>query len=182
MPVDEASLVKEARQGDEEAFITLYSRYRSAVFRFAWRMTGSISVAEDVTQECFLTLVRGSAYDAGRARLQTWLFGIARHMVFRYLRIAGRETEEQAEAPAPLDTLEDLLAAERSELVRRAIESLPAMQREAIILFEYEDLPLDQIAAITGADVGAVKARLQRARESLRRRLEPVLRKGVVHE
>jgi hypothetical protein len=78
MPADEAHLVKEARGGNEVAFVTLYGRHRAALFRFAWRMTGSLPVAEDVTQECFLALLRGSAFEAGRARLQTYLFGIAR--------------------------------------------------------------------------------------------------------
>lgn len=73
------------------------------------------------------------------------------------------------------DVLDGLLAAERSELVREAIASLPPLQREAVILFEYEGLSLENIASVAGAEVGAIKARLQRARESLRKRLEPVL-------
>jgi RNA polymerase sigma-70 factor (ECF subfamily) len=71
--------------------------------------------------------------------------------------------------------LHNLLTAERAELVRQAISTLPALQREALVLFEYEELPLDTIATIAGADVGAIKARLRRARESLRRRLAPLL-------
>jgi RNA polymerase sigma-70 factor (ECF subfamily) len=138
-------------------------------------MTGSVAAAEGVTQECFLALARGSAFDGARAPLQAYLFGIARHLVFRQLRISGREEEEPAEAAAPLDMLDNLLASERSELVRHAIASLPALQREAVILFEYEELPLENIATITGADVGAIKARIARARESLRKRLKPLL-------
>lgn len=179
MQADDASLVKEARAGNEAAFVTLYSRHRAPVFRFAWRMTGSIEAAEDATQECFLTLARGSAFDAGRGSLQTYLFGIARHAVWRHLRIYEREAEELEETAAPPDMLANLLVAERLEIVRQAIASLPALQREAIILFEYEELSLDNIAAITGAEVGAVKARLSRARESLRKRLEPLLFHGT---
>jgi RNA polymerase sigma factor (sigma-70 family) len=63
--------------------------------------------------------------------------------------------------------------------VRQAIAGLPPLQREAIILFEYEELPLEAIATITGADLGAVKGRLRRARESLRKRLEPLLFHGT---
>lgn len=142
-------------------------------------MTGSIEAAQDITQECFLALVRGSGFDAGRGSLQTYLFGIARHLVFRYLRIGEREAEEVADSAGTMDVLGELLSAERSELVRRAIADLPALQREAIVLFEYEDLPLEAIAAIAGAEVGAVKARLSRARESLRKRLEPVLSRNA---
>ena len=77
------------------------------------------------------TGTRGSGFDAGRGRLQTYLFGIARYVVFRHLRISGREAEELTEAAGPQDVLGDLLSAERSELVRRAIQDLPALQREA---------------------------------------------------
>lgn len=178
MPADEATLLQEARRGNEAAFASLYTLYRTGLFGFAWRMTGSTQTAEDVTQECFLALADGSRFDPQRGRLQAYLFGIARHMVFRHLKVSGREADELSECAAPEDVVEDLLAAERSELVRGAIASLPALQREAIVLFEYEELPLDAIAAITGADVGAVKARLSRARQSLRKRLEPVLFPG----
>jgi hypothetical protein len=70
--VNEASLVNEARRGSREAFVTLYKRYGTPLFRFAWRMTASMTAAEDVTQECFLALVRGSAFDGSRASLQTY--------------------------------------------------------------------------------------------------------------
>lgn len=178
MPADEDRLFREARRGDQAAFTSLYTRYRTGLFGFAWRMTGSTQTAEDVTQECFLALAHGSRFDPRRGRLQAYLFGIARHIVFRHLKISGREADEPAEWAAPEDVVEDLLLAERSELVRRAIESLPSLQREAVILFEYEELPLDEIATITGAEVGAIKARLSRARQSLRKRLAPLLFPG----
>jgi len=63
--------------------------------------------------------------------------------------------------------------------VRRAVEELPPLQREAFVLFEYEELPLAEIAAIVGADAGAVKARLHRARQHLKRRLAPYLKSNV---
>jgi len=138
-------------------------------------MTGSIEAAEDVTQECFLVLVRGTAFDSQRAALGTYLFGVARNLVFRRLRVSTRETEGLSETPDPTETLDAILALERSELVQRAIATLPPLQREAIILFEYEELPLENIATVTGAQVGAIKARLQRARDSLRKQLAPVL-------
>ena len=175
MVTDEAKLLDRAVRGDEQAFLALYVRHRVPVLRFAWRMTGSVAVAEDVAQECFLSLVRGSHYREDRGQLRTYLLGIARHLVFRHLRMSERETEEHFERVAGPDVLDALLNAERSEMVRQAIASLPAVQREAIVLFEYEQLALEEIAAITGAEVGAIKGRLRRARESLRKRLEPLL-------
>jgi RNA polymerase sigma-70 factor (ECF subfamily) len=178
LPTDsiaDADLARDARQGSEQAFLTIYHRHRSAVFQFAWRLTGSRAAAEDVTQECFLALVRGVAFDGGRATLRTYLFGIARNLVLRRLRISEREAEEAAEAVAPIDVLGDLLAAERLELVTRAVAELPLLQREAIILFTFEEFSLEEIAAIAGVDAGAVKSRLHRARESLRAALRPLL-------
>jgi RNA polymerase sigma factor (sigma-70 family) len=128
-----------------------------------------------VTQECFLTLIRGAPFDAGRGDLRSYLFGIARNLVFRRLRISGREGEEPADAPASVDMLADMLQAERSELVAAAIAQLPVLQREAIVLFTFEELPLEEIAKITGVDPGAVKSRLHRARQALRAALAPLL-------
>jgi RNA polymerase sigma-70 factor (ECF subfamily) len=171
----ESDLVRDARRGDEQAFLALYHRHRSPVFKFAWRLTGSQAEAEDIAQECFLAMVRGAAFDANRGTLRTYLFGIARNLVFRQLRIAGREAEESADAVAPIDVMGDLLAAERSELVAGAVARLPLLQREALVLFTFEQLPLDEIARITAVDAGAVKSRLHRARESLRAALAPFL-------
>jgi RNA polymerase sigma-70 factor (ECF subfamily) len=173
--MSEADLVREARQGGEKAFLAIYHRHRSSVFQFAWRLTGSQSVAEDVTQECFLALVRGTAFDADRGGLRTYLFGIARNLMLRRLRVAEREAEEAGEAAAPIDVLGKLLEAERSELLAGAIAKLPMLQREAIVLFTFEELPLEEIAKITGVDAGTVKSRLHRARESLRSALAPLL-------
>ncbi len=171
----EADLLRQARHGDEPAFLAVYHTHRSAVFKFAWRLTGSRATADDVTQGCFLALMRGAAFDAERGGLRTYLFGIARHLVLRRLRLSGRETEEAADAPAPVDVLADLLHAERSEMVARAMARLPILQREAIVLFTFEELSLEEIAKITGTDAGAVKSRLYRARESLRTALAPLL-------
>jgi RNA polymerase sigma-70 factor (ECF subfamily) len=107
--------------------------------------------------------------------LRTYLFGIVRNLVLRRLRTSEREAEAAADAPARVDVLGDLLAAERSELVAAAMAQLPMLQREAVVLFTFEELSLEEIAKITGVDAGAVKSRLHRARESLRTALAPLL-------
>jgi RNA polymerase sigma-70 factor (ECF subfamily) len=122
-----------------------------------------------------MALMRGAAFDAERGGLRTYLFGIARNLVLRRLRISEREAEIAADATARVDVLGDLLEAERSELVAAAMAQLPMLQREAIALFTFEELSLEEIAKITGADAGAVKSRLHRARESLRTALAPLL-------
>ena len=178
----DASLMERARRGDEAAFNDLYQRYRRPVFQFAWRMTGSETAAEDVTQESFLALLDGANYDPAAGGLRVYLFGIARYRAMRRIRAAEREAPELPEIPAPFDTLGAVLADERASLVEQAVASLPVAQREALILFEYEGLSMEEIARATGSESGAVKARLFRARESLRRKLAPLLAASAVRE
>ena len=171
----DSGLLTAARHGDESSILTLYRRYRTPLFRFAWRLTGSVATAEDVLQECFLALLQGDSFDVDRGSLRAYLFGIARNLALKRMRLSERESEELEDTAADLDPLEDLLSAERSEVVARAVLALPHLQREAIVLFEYEELSLEEIAAIAGIEAGAVKARLHRARETLRRRLAPLI-------
>jgi RNA polymerase sigma-70 factor, ECF subfamily len=174
-PSAEGDLVREARRGKEQAFLAVYYRHRSAVFQFAWRLTGSRSAAEDITQECFLALVCGAAFDSARGSLRTYLFGIVRNLAMRHFRISEREAEETADSAAPIDVLGDIIAAERSSHVAEAVAQLPILQREAIILFTFEELSLEEIAKTAGVDVSVIKARLHRARESLRKALSRLL-------
>src|SRR6266542_6610022 len=77
-------LVTLLRAGDEIAFVTLYRRRQGGIYRFALRMSGSESIAEDVTQEVFMHLMRGNGnFDATRGSIQAYLFGIARNQVLR---------------------------------------------------------------------------------------------------
>jgi RNA polymerase sigma-70 factor (ECF subfamily) len=172
-------LLKQAGEGDEAAFLELYRRHREPIYRFAYRLLGEVDIAEDVTHDCFLGLIRKPGnFRPERASLRTYLFAAARNLALKHFRSTGRETglDDIAEEPqisprhGPLrKLLDEELAAE----VRRAIFSLPPLQREALILFEYQHLSLKEIVEITGADVGAVKGRLYRARERLKVLLRP---------
>ena len=85
-------LLKRASRGDEAAFLLLYERHREAVFRFAYRMLGDSAQAEDITQECFLSLVRRpDSFDETRAKLRTYLLGATRNLSLKSLRRKGRK-------------------------------------------------------------------------------------------
>jgi RNA polymerase sigma-70 factor, ECF subfamily len=175
-------LLEKAGDGDQAAFLELYDRYREPIFRFAYRLLGSVEIAEDVTHDCFLSLIRKPQnYRPERASLKTYLYAAARNLALKHFRDQGRETgmeevsEEPREAPSR-GPLRRLLDEELATQVREAIFSLPPLQREALILFEYEGLSLNEVAEIAGTDAGAVKARLYRAREGLRRILSPYLK------
>jgi RNA polymerase sigma-70 factor, ECF subfamily len=175
-------LLKDASRGDEAAFLVLYQRHRDAVYRFAYRLTGSVLAAEDVTHDCFLSLIKSPAnFDPSRAELRTYLFAAARNLSFKHLRPSGAEVtlEELTAEPKGPDReqpLRQLLDEELSAQVQKAVASLPPLQREALVLFEYEELSLAEIALITGTETGVVKSRLHRARVKLRQLLAPYLR------
>jgi len=159
-------LLAQASRGDEAAFLALYEHHRDPVFRFAYRLLGSVELAEDIAHDCFLSLLRKpEGFDPARASLRTYLLAAARNLAMKHFRgLRGSDAlEDLAEEPVlaeSLGPLRQLLDEELSVVVRRAIEDLPPLQREAIVLFEYEELMLSEIAAIVGTDVGTVKARL----------------------
>ena len=160
-------------------FRDAFQAHKDVLFRFAYRMTGSMETAEDVVQDCFMTLWRKpEAYHRDLGALRSFLLGIARNLILKRWR-DGRPQEaldEDALVSAPLDVLER----ERGEAVAKAVAQLPLFQREVLVLAEYEEMPLEQIAHATGAGLAAVKSRLHRARQNLRRMLAPLLEtKGV---
>jgi RNA polymerase sigma-70 factor (ECF subfamily) len=174
-------LLQKSVEGDQAAFLELYDRYRQPIFRFAYRLLGSVEIAEDVTHDCFLSLIRKPEnFRPERASLKTYLYAAARNLALKHFRNQGRETgmDEVAEEPRESPRrgpLRRLLDEELATQVRDAVLSLPPMQREALVLFEYEGLSLSEVAEIAGTDVGAIKARLYRAREGLRRFLRPYI-------
>jgi RNA polymerase sigma-70 factor (ECF subfamily) len=182
---EDATLLGRAGQGDESAFLLLYERHRTPVFRFACRMLGSAGQAEDVTQECFLAILRRpEGYQPDRASLRTYLCAIARNLALKQLKRQGQETATddppEPSAQGERDPLRRVIEEEAAEAVRHAVGALPPLQREVVVLFEYEDMTLAETAAVCGIDVGTVKSRRHRARGRLRRALAPLLGAGTL--
>lgn len=144
-------------------------------------MTGGAGqAAEDLVHDCFVELLRGKVpfrYGDRRA----YLFGVVR-MLFRR-RYAREEwgLDGLAELPAlDPEQLAGVETAERGAAVARAITALPPLQREALVLLEYEELSLEEIAQVAEVEVGTIKARLHRARENMRRQLAPLLERSRI--
>jgi RNA polymerase sigma-70 factor (ECF subfamily) len=147
-----------------------FDQYHRAVHDFAYRLTRRTDVAEDVVQECFLAFVRApERYDPGRGTMKTYLFSIARNLTLKHYR-DHREEDPFDEEHAPL-VLDPRAAMDVSSAVAAAVACLPALQQEALVLFEYSGSTLEEIAHIVGADIGTVKSRLHRGRARLRRLL-----------
>lgn len=111
-------------------------------------------------------------FDAARGSIRAFLMGVARNTILKRWRTESRwdVLEEDAMIGDPVD----LARLEISDAVAEAVQALPALQREALILAEYEDMKLEDIAQAVDAELTAVKARLHRARENLRRTLSPL--------
>jgi RNA polymerase sigma-70 factor (ECF subfamily) len=182
--VTDERLLEQAASGNTEAFQILYERYRGPIFRFAYRLLGSVEAAEDVAHDCFLSLIKEPGrFDSTRASLRTYLYASARNQAAKRYQNLGRETgiEELPGEPQVSERQGPMALVLNEELggeIERAIASLPPPQREALVLFEYEDLSLAEIAAIVGADSNTVKVRVFRAREKLRARLDQYFRIG----
>ena len=174
-------LLRLSLEGDESAFATLYRRRQASLYRFALQMCGSESVAEDVTQEVFMALLREAhRFDPARGALASFLYGVARNQVLRRLEkerafvALGDEPDERSDA-ARLTTGEDPLAelarGERVETVRQAVLALPLHYREVVVLCELQELSYAEAANVLGCAVGTVRSRLHRARVLLCERL-----------
>jgi RNA polymerase sigma-70 factor, ECF subfamily len=170
----DGKLLSQALRGSEAAFAELYELRQGSIYRFALHMTGAPSIAEDVTQEAFLTLLEsGRRFDTSRGTLQSFLFGIARNHVLKRLnkdRAASHE-EISDEFGCEEEILDDLTRRETIECVRRAVLSLPETYREAVVLCDLEDASYEEAAAALECPVGTVRSRLSRGRAMLAQKL-----------
>ncbi|MBO0860670.1 MAG: RNA polymerase sigma factor [Chloracidobacterium sp.] len=167
------------RAGDESAFITLYRRRQGGIYRFALRMSGSETIAEDVTQEVFMTLAQGDGhYDSSRGSLSAFLYGVARNHVMRRLEkdrflspIFEDDECRESRAPESLITLDDpfgdLTRKEMIATVRQAVLALPAHYREAVVLCDLQEMSYADAAAALGCAIGTIRSRLSRGRALL---------------
>lgn len=169
----DTDLVRRTLGGDPLAFTELADRHSAACLRFAARMLGSREDAEDATQETLVRAYRALRVYDERTAFQTWLFSILVNRCRSALAMRTRRSrwfqrdDVAIERAAGVDDKLDL----RLEL-GRALDTLPPDQREAFLLKHVEDLAYEDMAAITGARVSALKMRVQRACTALQQRLQ----------
>jgi RNA polymerase sigma-70 factor, ECF subfamily len=181
--LSDGELLQSMLAGDDEALAALYRRRQGSVYRFALQMSGSPALAEDVTQEVFMALMRdGTSYDSARGPLNWFLLGIARNLVRQRL---GRERfyasmiddqKDQASAGGSQtvsDPLDELSRTETIEVVRKAVFSLPLSYREVVVLCELQELSYAETAEVLGCAIGTVRSRLHRARALLIEKMRP---------
>lgn len=171
----DAALVRLTLAGDQAAFATLVDRHARPCLRFATRMLGSVEDAEDATQEAFFRAHRALAqYDAGMS-FRTWVMSILVNRCRTMLLHRRRRTSRlvlDADAVARASQDGTAAASDLRDAIDRALARLDPGQREAFLLKHIEQLNYDEMAAITGLGISALKMRVQRARDRLQVLLE----------
>ena len=178
-------------RGDMRAFEEIVVSSERAVRNFAFRYLGDERKAEDVAQETFLRVYTARSRWRPDAKFHTWLFTIASRLCLNAIRSQRRErrvmrpaavggdgSDELAGAPArrTASPPDGVLAAERAELLRRAVAALSENQRRALLLHRFEGLSYREVAEAMGLTLEAVRSLLVRARRNLHDRLAPLLR------
>ena len=170
------TLVDECLAGNRAAFDEIVRRNQRQVYKVCYRFVGNHEDASDLAQDVFVRAYRGLRGFKGNAALGTWLYRIAVNVALN--RVTGKapalERLDRAEHVdrriEPADTA--LLRAEQAAVVRKAIARLPNRQRATLILRAYHELPHEEIAAILGSSVGAVKANFFHALANLKKLLQ----------
>jgi RNA polymerase sigma-70 factor (ECF subfamily) len=172
------TLLAAVAAGDREAFATLFRRRQRDVYRFALHMTAAPAIAEDVTQDAFLIVMREAGrFEPGRSTPAAWLCGIARNCARQRLErdrtlqpLSHDEADDERLAVHP-DPLGDLTRADRIEMLRKAVVSLPLRYREVVVLCDLQELSYAEAADAIGCAIGTVRSRLHRGRAMLASKL-----------
>jgi len=184
---DEAneSLMIRFRDGDPRAFELLLQRHQKQIFQFVMRSVGTAAVAEELTQETFLRVVKQKDVYEQRARFTTWLYTLARNLCIDHSRrmqhrraksldAVDEEGHSLLERTADRGPMVDrqAIGEELKARMRKAIDALPEEQREVFLLREEADLSFKEIADIVGISENTVKSRMRYALTKLRELLE----------
>ena len=161
--------MRSCRDGSADAFGQLFERHRAAVWGFFRRRVADRSRAEDLSQETFVALLKSATRYEPRDVFRSYLFGIAYHVLSDERRrpvAVTRDSVDLATISAPASDLDDVLR------VRRAVESLDAIDRDVVMLREFESLSYAEIAGVLDIPVNTVRSRLFRARVALKEKLQ----------
>jgi RNA polymerase sigma-70 factor (ECF subfamily) len=180
----DSELLQSMLAGEEEALAVLYRRRQGGIYRFALQMCGSRTLAEDVTQEAFMVLIRdGQTFDPERGSVNSFLMGVTRNLLLRrlqrerfYVPMADDSDDETTRPKSFLASdcpLEELSRSETVTSVRMAVLALPERYREVVVLCDLQDMSYVEAAEVLSCAVGTVRSRLHRARALLIEKLRP---------
>lgn len=177
---NDGDLLRLLARGEERAFLEFYRRHQGVVYRFALQMSGKTEIAEEVTQDVFVAVMKSAQrYDGERGSVAAFLYGIARNFVLRALererpyvatlddRAGDYEGRLAREVAADQDIFGDLAHNQRLETLRKAVLALPPAYREVVVLCDLHEREYAEAASVLGCAVGTVRSRLHRARALL---------------
>lgn len=167
-----AELLARIARGDESALRALYEQFEGRIYRYVLGRLNDSFAAADILNEVMLEVWRNAVNYAGKSKVSTWLFGIARHKSIDYLRRERRHAAEEYDvetadddAPTAADAIAGLEDADR---LAKCMEKLSDAHREAVHLAFFEQLPYAEIGVVTGSPEGTVKTRIYHAKQLLK--------------
>jgi len=186
---DESALIAKAVEGDHDAFTIIMKRYKDRVFNTALRFLGNYAIAEELTQDVFITVFRKLHTFKGEAKFSTWLYRItvnhAKNRIGYLARRAHYRRDELMEYTQGDEAISLIPKTERPddrvgdrEMMEHLMDRLMALKkkdREIIILKDFEELSYEEIASILDIQLGTVKSRLSRARRQLKDAMKDIL-------
>jgi RNA polymerase sigma-70 factor (ECF subfamily) len=170
-PGSDEALLRSVAAGDAAAFALLYERHARGLFGYLHRLAGDRMTAEEILQDTMLAVWRSAGAFEGRAKVTTWLFGVARRQAHNRLRgrsapaPAGEQLPDRPDHSAGPEEL--AIAAAGGTPVAAAIDRLPEHHRDVIALVFVAGLPLADVAEVLAIPVGTVKSRLHHARAAV---------------
>lgn len=181
-------LLRLISKGHEPAFVEFYRKHQSAVYRFALQMSGKTEIAEEVTQDVFMTVMGvAGQYDSKRGSAASYLYGITRNFVLRCLErerpyvaaLEDGENEHSAATSGDHDVVSELTRNQRIESLRKAVLALPPAYREVVVLCDLNEMDYAQAAGVLGCAIGTIRSRLHRARALLMEKMRAAERCAV---
>lgn len=173
LPDDE--LVARCKDGDDEAFAALVTRYRARVFGMITRTTGDPARAEDLAQDVFLRVYRGLPYFQGRARLSTWIYRIVANVCASErqrpvrIEVPAEDPGDEDRAPRELASADGAFdAVELRDRLSKALAQLPENYRLLVAAHYLEGVRYEDLSEVFGLPLGTVKTHLHRAKRQLR--------------
>ncbi len=169
----DSALVFRARQGDDGAFSLLLSRYRDRIYATLYGLTGDRDISDDLLQDVSIKAHSSIRRFRGECQFYTWLYRVAVNRWKDWRISIGRRREDILDevverTPGSFRTDAGVERAELRELLDRALQELPDLWRQVVVLREIDDLTYEEISHVLSCSIGTVKSRLFRARGKLR--------------
>ena len=167
-------LIKEAKEGNKDAFGKLYEHFRKRIFRYIYYLTYDRDLGEDFTQLTFLKAwVALPNFSSRKGTLQAYLYSIARNLVIDYKRRRKEVSLENIAEPAYTTDFEDKLIKEDNvKIVHRLLAELDGEEKQLVIFRYFEELHFGEIASILHKKEGAIRVRLHRILQKLKGRIK----------